>query len=429
MVSEREAAQILADTGAIRRSGGDVGTSVTLDICRLSSHPAQSASIVAGLAERLRPFAADGNTLVSPNTASLPLAALVATALRLPLAYLRPKPKGHGKQRQVEGVLPEGGRALLLFDAIHGGDAVHEAIGIVERHGATVGVVAAALVFDPASVATVSLEAGVPLVTLTDAAQTGVVLSHASPDASVGGRAAAAAWETRAIPTDADRQALKVRVARALLGIGAVTINAAQPYRYTSGILSPIYTDNRLLISHPDAWDVIVEGFGSAVAAIAREHGLDALAGAATAGLPHAARIGQRLGMPMLYVDLSLPGDDGAQGRLYGDLTPGDRLVIVEDLVTTGKSVIEFADALTARQATVGWCVAIFTYDVAGAQATFAARGLSFAALCDIDTLLDVAVQDGSISAEDRAAVHEWLADRTAWSDRAEARLAAANPA
>ncbi len=385
---------------------GGATTLTTNDAARVLADPAHADAIASVLAERLRPYVTEGSTLVSPNTESIPMATLVATALGLPLAYLRLKAKAHGKQRQVEGVLPAGSAGLLLFDAVDDAATVREAAEIVERHGAVAGVVAAVQVTDSVALAAALKPAHLDLIALTSA-------------------------ERAAAPTSADeRQHLKVRVARALLDIGAVTVNAAQPYRYTSGILSPIYTDNRLLISHPAAWDVVIDGFSSAVAAIAQAHGLDALAGAATAGLPHAARIAQRLRMPLLYVDLSQQDDAaGHPGALHGSLTPGARLIIIEDLVTTGKSVIEFADALTARQAVVSWCVAIFTYDVAGARATFAARGLTFEALCDIDTLLDVAVQDGNIADADRAAVHEWLGDRMGWSDRAEARLAATGPA
>src|SRR5205823_2339212 len=92
------------------------------------------------------------------------------------------------------------------------------------------------------------------------------------------------------------------RVAEALLAIGAVSINRAQPFRYTSGLLSPIYTDNRLLISHPAEWEVILDGFLELIEGALGRNEIDALSGAATAGIPHAARLSGRLGLPLVYV-------------------------------------------------------------------------------------------------------------------------------
>lgn len=444
MIDAAAAAHLLAEAGALHDGAAELST-VGVDVCRLMARTDLADAVVAALLDRLAPYVAADATVVSPNTASLPVATLVATALGRPLAYLRPKPKGHGKQRQVEGVLPVGGDAVLVFDTVRAGAEILEAVGIVARHGARARVAGALLVKDRSDADAALADSGVPLVALTDRAASEAALAAARepaaevsarsdsgnrPPRSLSGSAASPARTAPTAPAEAGRQELRVRVARALLSIGAVTVNAERPYRYTSGILSPIYTDNRLLISHRAAWDAIVDGFSGAVAEIAATDGLDALAGAATAGVPHAVRIARRLDLPLLFVDLSASDDGDAEpGALHGRLEAGARVAIIEDLVTTGKSVVELDDALRARGARVGWCVAIFTYDVAGARATFAARGLQFEVLCDIDTLLEVAVQDGNITEGDRAAVREWLADRRGWSDRAEARLAAAGPA
>ena len=134
--------------------------------------------------------------------------------------------------------------------------------------------------------------------------------------------------------------------------------------------------------------------------------------------------------MPMTFIDLSgdlsTSGANSVQlsGLAYGCLKAGDHVVIVEDLVTTGKSVFESVGALRERGALVDWCLAIFVYDPENIGAILGAEGLGFTALSDIATLLEVGVRSGTLTEGDRAAVLEWLDDPKAWSAAAETRLA-----
>ncbi|MGE3270061.1 MAG: orotate phosphoribosyltransferase [Chloroflexota bacterium] len=405
-------ARALARSGAVQRSPDLAGT-VRLDISMLYSHPEQASIVrehlLAWLERRQDAF----DLIVSPNIASLPLATMAASALSLPMAYLRPRPKAHGRRRQVEGVLPEGGRVLLLYAEILPETPIQEAREIVEANGGTVANVLGLLRDDRVAVTS--------LTTHTDVLQ--------ALDAEAG-RLVPTPTAPRALPLpSADRlERTRERVAEILLGVGAVMVNAQQPFRYTSGVLSPIYTDNRLLISHPAEWGEIIEGYADALATVAGRQPVDALAGAVTAGLPHGARLAEETGYPLTFVDL---GDtegatDGLSGRAYGRLRAGERVVMVEDLVTTGKSVFESAAALRERGALVDWCLAIFTYNPEKIGAVLAAEGLGFTVLSDITTLLEVGVRSGQLSEADRAAVLEWLDDPQGWSQRAEERLAAA---
>ena len=130
-------------------------------------------------------------------------------------------------------------------------------------------------------------------------------------------------------------------VARDLLRIGAVALRPDAPFTWASGRLSPVYTDNRLALSYPDVRDRIADG----LVALARPFAADAVAGTATAGIPHATLVADRLGLPLCYVRAKAK-DHGRQNRIEGQVTAGQRVVVVEDLVSTGGSVLGAADAL-----------------------------------------------------------------------------------
>jgi len=356
----------------------------------------------------LKQNAAHEELIVCPTLGSLPLATMAATALDLPMAYLRPKPKEHGRKRQVEGVMKPGVWALLLYDELTIDTPVQDAKEIIAAHD---GIVTEALGL------------------LGDDDQSGLCLTtHAAVRAVIADGAPAASLPPLAtalpVPSSERLARTRERVAEILLSVGAVSVNVAQPFRYASGILSPIYTDNRLLISHPAEWGEVIAGYVDALAMVTAQQPVDVLAGAATAGVPHGARLAEASGYPMAFIDLS-ENDGQLSGRAYGRLNSGDHVVIIEDLVTTGKSVFESVAALRERGAIVDWCLAIFTYDPANISQILKAEGLGFTALSDITTLLAVGIQSGTLTETDRAAVMEWLQDPKAWSAQAEARLAA----
>jgi orotate phosphoribosyltransferase len=145
---------------------------------------------------------------------------------------------------------------------------------------------------------------------------------------------------------------------------------------------------------------------------------LDVLAGTATSGIPHAALLADRLSFPLVYVD----GSNTDWSSVKGEPRTGTRIVIVEDHVTTGSSVLESVALLRDRGARVDWCLAIFTYNMQRARERFEEMNLRLASLCDLNTLLDTAVEDGTIAASARSIVLDWVRDPQAWSALAETR-------
>lgn len=222
---------------------------------------------------------------------------------------------------------------------------------------------------------------------------------------------------TAALPAfDAEDAAARRRhLAAALLFIEAVTLSPRDPFTWSSGLKSPLYCDNRLTLGHPPVRARIADGF----AALVREHGyaLDAVAGTATAGIPHAAWLAERLDLPMVYVR----GEAKEHGRgrqIEGGLSDEARVVVVEDLVSTGRSSIDAVEALREAGAEVAAVLAIFSYGLSASHRRFDEAGLPLHTLTDFDTLLAVAEKHSALDASDRRLLEDWKRDPEGWSER-----------
>ena len=192
---------------------------------------------------------------------------------------------------------------------------------------------------------------------------------------------------------------IRREIARVLLDVGAVSIDVEHPFRYASGILSPIYCDNRLLISFPRERRQIVSWLADRLEAELGREGVDVVAGTATAGIPYAAWLSERLDLPMVYVRAAAK-EHGRGQRVEGRLSAGQRVVVVEDLVTTGGSSISTADGVEEAGGKVVGCLAIFSYELPRAAEAFGARGIPLFPLTGLSTLLEVAAESGRVSPE-----------------------------
>lgn len=191
---------------------------------------------------------------------------------------------------------------------------------------------------------------------------------------------------------------VKKEVAKGLLEIGAVFLRPEQPFTWASGIKSPIYCDNRLTLTAPAVRNVIENGLAELIKTEFPE--CEVLMGTATAGIAHAAIAGHILGMPMGYVR-SGAKDHGRANRIEGKLEKGQKVVVVEDLISTAKSSLEVVEALREEGADVLGMVSIFTYGMQKGKEKLAEANVRAISLCDLDELLEVAVENGYIIAED----------------------------
>ncbi|MFC5467193.1 orotate phosphoribosyltransferase [Cohnella suwonensis] len=198
---------------------------------------------------------------------------------------------------------------------------------------------------------------------------------------------------------------LPSHIAGNLLEIGAVALRPNEPFTWTSGIISPIYCDNRLTMSYPEIREAIAEGFATLI----REHYPDAevIAGTATAGIPHAAWVAQKLCLPMAYIRDKAKGH-GKQNQIEGQIKEGQKVVVIEDLISTGGSSLKAALAVIEAGAEVQSVLAIFTYQFAKAEEAFRDEGIELRTLSNYSALVDEAVRRGTISADDVSLLQSW---------------------
>ena len=191
---------------------------------------------------------------------------------------------------------------------------------------------------------------------------------------------------------------MKTEIANGLLSIGAVFFRPDEPFTWASGIKSPVYCDNRLILTAPAVRDMVENAIAETVK---REYpDCQVLMGTSTAGIAHAAIAGHILGLPMGYVRGGNK-DHGRRNRIEGKLEAGDKVVIVEDLISTAGSVLDVADALQDVGAEVLGIVSIFTYGMKKGLERLAAAGLKNVSLTDFDTIAAAAAESGYIRPED----------------------------
>lgn len=188
-------------------------------------------------------------------------------------------------------------------------------------------------------------------------------------------------------------------VAKELLKIEAVFLRPEDPFTWASGIKSPIYCDNRLTLTAPETRTIIENAIADTVRNEYPE--CEVLMGTSTAGIAHAAIAGHILGMPMGYVR-SKAKDHGRTNQIEGKLLPGQKVVVIEDLISTAGSVIETVEALRGAGAEVLGIVSIFTYGMKKGIDRMAAAEVKNISLSNLDVLADTAVEEGYIRPEDK---------------------------
>lgn len=202
------------------------------------------------------------------------------------------------------------------------------------------------------------------------------------------------------------------QIAEALLQIEAVTLSPNEPYTWSSGLKSPIYCDNRLTLSFPEVRQVIVDGLMKSVDPTE----VDVIAGTATAGIPHGALLADRLGLPFIYVRSSAKGH-GKGNQIEGRLETGARVLVIEDLLSTGMSSIDAANAIRESGGEVVGIQAIFSYGLPILDKNLTDAALSATSLTTFSELIEVAEATGVLKRSELDSLHDWQQDPRAWSD------------
>lgn len=202
------------------------------------------------------------------------------------------------------------------------------------------------------------------------------------------------------------------KIAEFLLQIKAIKLQPTNPFTWASGIVSPIYCDNRITLSYPTIRTYIRQQFTET---IQEEFGsVDMISGVATAGIPQGALVAQELGVPFTYVRSSAKGH-GRQNLIEGEVVDGQRVVVIEDLVSTGKSSLQAIQALRDAGCNVVGLVSIFSYGLEEAEENFKEAKCRFISLSNFDALLDFAVSDNYITDSDKRILEDWRRDPKGW--------------
>jgi len=195
-------------------------------------------------------------------------------------------------------------------------------------------------------------------------------------------------------------------IAEGLLRIRAVFLRPNEPFTWASGIKSPIYCDNRLILTAPDVRDLVENEMAEAVREKFPE--CEKLMGTSTAGIAHAAIAAHILHMPMGYVRSSAK-THGRNNRIEGKLEKGDKVVVIEDLISTGGSSIEVVEALREAGADVLGVISIFTYNTKKADEKFAAANVPKYSLCSVGTMISTAIEEHYIEENEGEGIIQWL--------------------
>lgn len=210
----------------------------------------------------------------------------------------------------------------------------------------------------------------------------------------------------------ANEKAVSLKIASELLRIKAIKLNTQTPFTWSSGWKSPIYCDNRISLSYPETRSLIK----AALAAAAKElfPDIEAVAGVATAGIPQGALVADVLGLPFVYVR-SKPKGHGMENLIEGEITKGTKVVLVEDLVSTGGSSLKAAEALEQAEAQVIGMLAIFTYGFSIAQENFEKARIPLHCLSNYSVMLEEALSQGYIQSDQLETLEKWRKSPDTW--------------
>ncbi len=214
------------------------------------------------------------------------------------------------------------------------------------------------------------------------------------------------------MPTNPSTQQISEKVAAYLLQIKAIKLNANDPFTWASGWKSPIYCDNRIALSYPKVRTYIKKALCQV---ISEEYpNAEAIAGVATAGIPQGALVAEAMGLPFVYVR-SKPKGHGMENMIEGKITPGQKVVVIEDLISTGGSSLKASQDLLDAEFEVLGMAAIFTYGFPLADQNFEKAQIDLVTLSDYEAMLPIAVSEGYLTEDQVQSLREWRENPVGW--------------
>ncbi|MFO7862768.1 MAG: orotate phosphoribosyltransferase [Salinivirgaceae bacterium] len=206
----------------------------------------------------------------------------------------------------------------------------------------------------------------------------------------------------------------KIKIAQSLLQINAIQLEPSNPFIWASGLKSPIYCDNRKILSYPKVRTLVRDAFIQKIKESFSD--VDYIAGVATGAIAHGALVAEELGLPFLYVRSEVKGH-GMQNLIEGDAVPGKKVVVIEDLVSTGGSSVKAVEALRHHGLKVQGLIAIFTYGFQKAYDVFKEANCDWSVLTDYQTMIDIAIEEELLAPADMSVLEDWQDDPQNWSN------------
>lgn len=205
---------------------------------------------------------------------------------------------------------------------------------------------------------------------------------------------------------------MKENIAKLLLKLKAISLRPKKPYRFVSGVLSPIYCDNRLVMSYPKERDIIINSFVKIIKQ--KRIGFDVIAGTATAGIPWASFLAIKLNKPMIYVRKSSK-EHGKGNLIEGKLEKGKRVLLVEDLISTGGSSLDAVKTIRKSGGKIVICIVILNYQFKTSSLKFKENNVKLISLTDFKTLVEVAIKEKYINKKDKKILLKWNNNPEKW--------------
>lgn len=210
---------------------------------------------------------------------------------------------------------------------------------------------------------------------------------------------------------------ISIKVAELLLSINAMTFRFDPPYVYTTGLKSPVYLDNRLIMSYPKIREQIISFYTDVIKNKIGLENVDCISATATAAIPHGAFVAQKLNLPMVYVRPKTKSY-GKGGKVEGLFEKGQNLVIIEDHISTATSVIGNAQAVRELGGNIKYCIATTTYETQISKKLLSENKIKLFTLTTGKIIVDTALSQGKITPSEKASIDRWFTDPAGWAEK-----------
>ena len=332
------------------------------------------------------------DVLIGFDNPGIIFSAMIACECAMPMVYVRATAKDHGKKNRIEGKISEGDRGLIFVDAIYSKEEIDSLKAAVEGTGCNVlGFLTIYSAVEDSRVFALTNQVAL----YRRALNKGIIRMPASDD------------KVEEYSENIDNF-IAENAAETLLEIKAVALSPENPFRYASGILSPIYCDNRLLISHYDNWMTIVGYMAHIIKKRIGVNSFNYIGGTATAGIPHGILLADIFEKPFVWI----------KSNISSNIPPKAKVLIIEDLISTGKSSIEAVDVVRAAGGEVTDCISIFSYEMKKAEELFRMKNCRYHPVSTFSVLAKVAAEKEYIKPEDIRKITEWNKDPEGWGKK-----------